>query len=64
MALIDGKPHRIGQTVTSDKDQHQTPFILSEINSTYVTLKHDDKTYKLFLPEQKNSENIQIVPER
>ena len=64
MALIDGKPHRIGQTVTSEKDQRQTPFILSEINSKYVTLKHDDKTYKLFLPEKKISGSIEFTIEK
>jgi len=60
VALIDGKAYRIGQTVTSEKDQHQTPFVLSGIHARYVTLQHKDKTYKLFLPQKKLPENIQI----
>ncbi len=60
VALIDGKAYRIGQTVTSEKDQHQTPFVLTEIHARHVTLTHKDKKHKLLLPVKKRTGNIQI----
>ena len=60
VALIDGKAYRIGQTVTSEKDQHQTPFVLSEVHARHVMLTHKDKKHKLLLPEKKRTGNIQI----
>lgn len=60
VALIDGKAYRIGQTVTSEKDQHKTAFKLSEIHAKHVTLTHKNKKHKLLLPEKKHAGNIQI----
>ncbi len=60
VAIIDGKAYRIGQRVTSEKDQRQTSFILSEIHARHVTLTHKDKNHKLLLPEKKRTGNIQI----
>lgn len=61
VALINGKTYRIGHAVISEKDQHQTPFTLSEIHARYVLLKHKDKQYKLFPPEKKPSGNVSIT---
>lgn len=60
VAMIGGKTYRIGHTVTSEKDNHQTPFTLTEIHAQYVRLGHKDKQYKLLLPERKTSGNISI----
>ena len=60
VALIDGKAYRIGQIVTSEKDQYQTPFVLAEIHARHVTLTYKDKKHKLLMPEKKRTDNIQI----
>ena len=60
-ALIDGKSYRIGNSVTSAEDGHQTSFRLTEIHTRHVVLEHDNSNYKLFLPEKEFSGNISIT---
>lgn len=60
VALIDGKAYRVGQTVTSEKDEHKTAFKLTKIHETHVTLTIKNKKHKLLLPEIKRAGNIQI----